>query len=128
MPQIFKNESSKTRVILDATEIPIAKPSNPISQRATYYSGYKNTNTIKILVGSTPGGVTSHCSQGYGGATSDRQMIERSPILDLCDEGDSVMADKRVQCPRFACSQKYYIEYTHIFERENPLAGPCIKA
>lgn len=80
MPIIFRRESSKTRVIIDATEVPIAKPSNPTAQRATY-SSYKNTNTIKFLVGSTPGGLICYCSQGYGGATSDRQMIERSSIL-----------------------------------------------
>lgn len=93
MPEIFKDHNNKTRVIIDATEIPIARPSNPISQRATY-SSYKNTNTIKFLVGSTPGGLLSYVSRGYGGATSDRQMIERSSLINLCDEGDSVMADR----------------------------------
>lgn len=93
MPEEFKNSKMPTRVIIDCKEISIAKPSNPIAQQMTF-SSYKNKNTIKILVGSTPGGLLSYCSEGYGGSTSDRQMIERSKLMSLCDEGDSIMADR----------------------------------
>ncbi|CAD6207450.1 GSCOCG00012703001-RA-CDS, partial [Cotesia congregata] len=45
----FKKFYPSTRVIVDATEIPIDKPSNPIAQQATF-STYKNKNTVKVLV------------------------------------------------------------------------------
>ncbi|CAG5056310.1 unnamed protein product [Parnassius apollo] len=69
-PESFEN-FEKTRIIIDSTEVPICKPTNPLSQQATF-SNYKNKNTIKFLIGATPGGLISYCSDGYGGATSDR--------------------------------------------------------
>ncbi|KAL0830018.1 hypothetical protein ABMA28_003476 [Loxostege sticticalis] len=75
--EIFKN----TKTIIDSTE-------------ATF-SNHKTKNTIKfLLVGASPGGLISYCSDGYGGATSDRQLIERSPLTKLCQAGDVIMADK----------------------------------
>ena len=44
MPRSFKDLYPSTRCIIDCTEIPIEKPSDPISQRATW-SSYKNRNT-----------------------------------------------------------------------------------
>lgn len=31
---------------------------------------------------------------GYGGSTSDRQVIERSSLLEKCKKGDSIIADR----------------------------------
>lgn len=93
MPKSFKQHHPNTRVIVDGTEIFIAKPNNPISQQATF-SSYKHHNTIKFLVGATPGGLISFCSEGYAGSTSDRQITERSSLLTLCDENDAIMADR----------------------------------
>jgi len=73
-PVDFKLKFPTTRVIVDGTEIPIKKTANPISQRATF-STYKNRNTVKVVIGSTPGGLISYLSPAYGGATSDRQII-----------------------------------------------------
>ncbi|XP_070184198.1 uncharacterized protein [Littorina saxatilis] len=92
-PSDFKSKFPSTRVILDGTEIPVEKPSNPAAQRASF-STYKNTNTVKAVVGATPGGLISYISATYGGSTSDRQIMERSSLPGLCDGGDSVMADK----------------------------------
>jgi len=47
------------------------------------FSFYKNRNTVKILVGLIP-----------GGCISDRQIVERSKLVQLCEHGDIVMADK----------------------------------
>ncbi|XP_062597070.1 multiple epidermal growth factor-like domains protein 10 [Saccostrea cucullata] len=84
-----------TRVLLDGTEIPVKKPKPPIALQATF-STYKNRNTVKVLVGSSPGGLISYVSPAYGGSASDRQLVERSPLLsaDLFEPGDSLMADK----------------------------------
>ena len=48
-PSGFKSTYLNTRVIIDGTECPVKKPSNPKSQQATF-STYKNRNTIKVLV------------------------------------------------------------------------------
>lgn len=92
-PRDFKAKFPTTRVVLDGTEIPVEKPSNPSSQRATF-STYKNTNTVKSVIGGTPGGLVSYVSPAYGGSTSDRQIIERGDLPQQCTAGDSVMADK----------------------------------
>jgi hypothetical protein len=98
MPTAFKSMFPATRVILDATEIPIQKPKATGPQRETY-SSYKNKNTLKVLVGCTPRGSVSYVSDAYGGSASDRQIIERS---ELCTQRgkfsakDSIMADRGI--------------------------------
>ena len=50
----------------------------------------------KILVASvgvSPGGLCSYMSDAYGGSTSDRQIVERSSLPQMCDPGNS-MSDK----------------------------------
>lgn len=93
MPEGFKKEYPSTRLIIDGTEIPIEKPSNPIAQQATW-SNYKNRNTLKILVGTSPGGLISYVSPAFGGSTSDRAVVERSKLVEMCNDHDSVMADR----------------------------------
>lgn len=97
MPDDFKKLFPTTRVIIDSTEIPIEKPSNIQAQQETF-STYKNRNTIKVLIGITPKGAVSFISDCYGGAASDRSIIERSALLSNCDamfeKKDSIMADK----------------------------------
>ena len=92
-PRDFKAKFPSTRVTIDGTECPIQKPKQPVAQQATF-STYKNRNTLKVLVGSTPGGLISYVSEAYGGSTSDRQICERSNLDKLCDSGDSILADK----------------------------------
>ena len=47
MPKEFKEKFPSTRVIINATEFPLEKPSNPDVQAATW-SNYKNRNTLKL--------------------------------------------------------------------------------
>jgi hypothetical protein len=47
-----------TRIIVDGTECPIKQSKAPREQQATF-STYKNRNTVKILVRSTPGGLVN---------------------------------------------------------------------
>ena len=59
------------------------------------FSAYKNHTTLKGLVGISPSGAITFISQLYTGSISDREIVERSGILDLpFNEGDSVMVDK----------------------------------
>lgn len=58
------------------------------------FSQYKHKNTLKFLVGSSPGRLLTYCSGAYTGSTSDRQIVERSDLFNLCEQGDSIMADR----------------------------------
>ncbi len=95
MPEDFKKKFPNTRVVVDGSEIPIEKPSDLRDQSATW-SNYKNRNTLKVMVGISPRGDISYISEAYGGAASDRQIVERSSLLqeNLFENGDSIMADR----------------------------------
>jgi len=80
MPEDFKQKFPKTRVILDATETPIQKPSHVDAQSVTW-STYKHKNTFKTMIGCTPRGTVSYVSDCYGGSVSDRQIIKTSDLL-----------------------------------------------
>ena len=68
-PIMFKNMFPDTRVILDATETPVVRPSNADAQRITF-SSCKHRNTAKTMIGITPTGLVSYLSPSYGGSTS----------------------------------------------------------
>lgn len=112
MPADFKHKFPSTRVILDATEIPIQKPLDVNGQSITW-SSYKHKNTVKTMVGCTPKGVVSYVSPSYGGSASDRQIIERSELLDptnkLFDSGDSVMADRGLTVQDLFANQNVHV-------------------
>ena len=93
MPEVFKKEYPNTRIIIDATELVIERPSSLLHQSATF-SNYKNRNTVKVLIGITPSGVISYVSQTYEGSISDRKLVELSGLLQMLEPGDAVMADK----------------------------------
>ena len=57
MPKSFHDLYPTTRVIIDATEIFVEKPSVPEMQQT--FSSYKNHNTYKGLVGISPGGYSA---------------------------------------------------------------------
>jgi len=96
MPLDFKSKFPKTRVILDGVEFPIQKPKKPLAQQATF-SSYKNRNTLKSVVGISPGGLASHIPDAFGGSASDRALVERSNLLSKLDPSDSIMTDKGFQ-------------------------------
>ena len=93
MPESFKEQYPNTRLILDATEFGIERPSSLVSQAATF-SAYKNKNTVKVLIGIIPSGAIVFVSPTYEGSISDKKLVERSNLLDLLEVGDEIMADK----------------------------------
>ena len=94
MPRDFRKKFPKTRIILDGTEIPIKKPKKPHFQQVTF-SCYKNRNTLKVIVGATPGGLVSHIPTVYGGSASDRALMEHDrEFFQKIEPKDEVMVDK----------------------------------
>ncbi|XP_062610837.1 uncharacterized protein LOC134272644 [Saccostrea cucullata] len=120
-PSDFKTKFPNTRVIIDGTECPIKRPKLPKPQQATY-STYKNRNTVKVLVGATPGGLTSYISTAYGGSTSDRQIVERSRLLEMCNSGDSIMADKGFNVQDMFVHRNIQINTPTFFKKKNRMS------
>ena len=58
------------------------------------YSSYKNHNTYKDLIGISPGGAIVFVSKLFPGSISDKKLTERSGLLELVENGDSIMADR----------------------------------
>ncbi|KAH9379353.1 hypothetical protein HPB48_013210 [Haemaphysalis longicornis] len=61
LPEAFRTKFSRVRVIIDSTEIRLEKASATTAQSATW-SPYKNSNTVKVLIGITPDGLISYVS------------------------------------------------------------------
>ena len=93
MPRCFNDAYPSTRVILDATEIRIQKPTLSEFQQMTF-SNYNNTNTYTVLICISPSGVINFASKVYPGAISDTELMIKSGILDLLNSGNSVRADR----------------------------------
>ena len=93
MPMCFKTKYPTTRLILDATEVPLETPSSLEMQSLTW-SSYKNTSTLKGLVGITPTRYISFVSHLYCGNISDKKLTKESGVLDTLQPGDGLMADR----------------------------------
>lgn len=77
-----------TRLVLDATEVRIQRPSSQSAQRQTF-SPYKHFNTYKVLIGCTPDGIP----------LMDKAILQSSGLLDKLDPGDAIMVDKGFTFP-----------------------------
>ena len=66
IPESFKLKYKETRVIIDCTEIKVEMPSSLVMKSQTY-SNYKSANTLKGLVGISPGASITFLSQLYTG-------------------------------------------------------------
>ncbi|XP_063436834.1 uncharacterized protein LOC134718270 [Mytilus trossulus] len=112
MPVDFKKKFPNTRVILDATEVPIEKPTN-VSCQSTTWSNYKHRNTLKTMIGCSPRGAVTFVSDAFGGSASDRQIVEKSELLNpdikMFNKGDSIMADRGIMVQDLFASQDVYV-------------------
>ena len=93
LPTSFKGKFSDCVVIIDCTEIFIERPFS-LHARVQTWSNYKNTNTIKYLLGITPSGSICFLSPGWGGRVSDKEITVKSGFLDKLSYGDVVLADR----------------------------------
>jgi len=124
-PSHFSQKFPKTRVILDGTEFPIKRPKQPVVQQATF-STYKNRNTMKVLVGISPGGLVSYVSEAYGGSTSDRQTVERSNLVNKCDPGDEIMADKGFNVDDLFLPYQIAVNIPTFFRKRNRMTAETV--
>ena len=96
MPSCFKESYPNTFAIIDATELRCQVPLS-LSLQSQMYSSYKSHTTYKGLVGIAPNGAFIFVSQLFTGSISDRELTERSSILNLLQyvpAGKSIMADR----------------------------------
>ena len=93
MPPVFKSFYPDLVSIIDCTELQMESPSS-LDKRSLCYSSYKSRTTIKSLIGITPNGVVSFCSDLYCGSISDPEIVKKSGYLQHLNRGDLVMADK----------------------------------
>lgn len=93
MPKVFRDKFPDTRVIIDCTEIHTETPSS-LQLKSLMYSDYKSHMTWKSLVGISPSGHVTFISDLWVGSVSDKQLTKQSGLLELCEQGDAIMADK----------------------------------
>ncbi|GFU38960.1 uncharacterized protein NPIL_430901 [Nephila pilipes] len=93
MPLLFRFGSKDIRIIVDCTEFPIQKPCSPMEQQLTF-SLYKNTNTLKDMIGITSNGAISFIYALYCGSICVKQLFIKSKLMDRLEPNDVVMADK----------------------------------
>lgn len=93
MPPVFKTMYPRLVSIIDCTELQMESPSS-LDKKSLCYSSYKSRTTLKSLIGITPSGVVSFCSDLYCGSISDPEIVKRSGFLEYLERGDYVMADK----------------------------------
>lgn len=91
-PECFK-KYEHVSCIIDCTEVPIQRPSLAMSN-SQMYSFYKGRSTVKFLVACTPAGTISFLSKAASGSMSDKELTKRSNLVELCTEGDTVLADR----------------------------------
>ena len=101
LPSSFRRFFSKCCIIIDCTEVFIERPSDLLA-RAQVWSNYKHHSTMKFLIGITPQGTISYLSSCVGGRMSDKEIVERSNLIDYLLPGDVVIADRGFTCDDYA--------------------------
>ena len=92
MPEGFKREFKSCTCIIDCFEFFCEHPSD-LMARAQTYSSYKHHNTVKFLIASTPQGVISFVSKGWGSRVSDKHLTENCGLLCHLQPGDFTVKD-----------------------------------
>ena len=104
LPEFFRKKYSTGILIIDATEIYIEKSNNPEAQQVTF-SSYKNSNTLKALAGIVPKEGISFVSTLYGGSISDKELTQKSDLIEKLQYGDVIIAEFNIQ-EMLACKRE----------------------
>jgi hypothetical protein len=80
----------------------------------------------KIPVGSTPGGLVNCVSDAYGRCKIDRKIVERCNIVQFCEPGDSVMADKGFIVQDLFARMDVTVTIPTFFKKRNIINGRII--
>ena len=99
LPEMFGMKYSNVIGIIDCSEFELQAPSS-FSIQAMTYSDYKSRNTMKALFCFTPDGYFSFVSQLYPGSKSDNDSTIQRGILDRCQPGVALTADKGFSIPQ----------------------------
>ena len=87
-------------MVLDATELEVCS-SWQTDMNWAMYSTYKGRQTVKVLVGTTPGGAICYIGNAYPGRMTDVEVVRASGLIGdmreggLSHNGVMLMADKR---------------------------------
>lgn len=81
------------RAIVESVEAIVEKPTC-INCQKSLFSERKSYHTVKFLVAVSPCGTTTFCSDSFGGATENHNIIDSSGFVQKLEEGDAVMADE----------------------------------
>lgn len=76
------------------------------------------------MIGCTPRGAVCFVSDSYGGSTSDRQIIERSPLCnksDMFTSGDSIMADRGIMVQDLFAAKDVKVNTPHMLRGKSQL-------
>ena len=79
-----------------------------------------------MLVGATPGELISYISPAYGGSTSDRQVFERSPLVNICEPGDSIMSDKGFNVQDLFAPKDLKVNIPTFFKKKNRISNHTV--
>jgi len=91
-PSSFSHFDS-CRIVIDCTDVKIARPSLMKHQSATY-SSYRGMNSFKVIIGVSPNASITYVSDLYPGSISDKEIVEKSGLLNHLVAGDMILADK----------------------------------
>lgn len=80
------------------------------------------------LVGITSSGYFSFLSKFWTGSTSDRKITRESQLVDLPEEGDSVMADRGFNIRDLLTKKKVYLNIAPFCEKGKQLSRAATKS
>ena len=93
LPPSFQALFPDTTCIMDAFETFIERPSDHSCEVCTY-SSYKGHCTLKVNITIAPHGKIMHLSKGFGGRSTDCQIVTHSGVIKKLGKKASVMADR----------------------------------